>query len=160
MSTTSTKLPLKVPYYQQEQNNSCLPACVRMVLAFLGIEKSEQDIRRLLKIKPAGTNPLNVTCLKYWEVEAVSSFSTLDELQIYVIQERPVIVLLWTGELNYWDSEKYLDYLHTVVVIGYTNDNILVNDPAFPDYPKTIPINEFLEAWSYSQQMLISIEKY
>jgi len=159
MSSTSTKQPLKVPHYQQEQNSSCLPACVRMALAFLGIKKSEQDIRKLLKTKPAGTNPLNVIYLKDWKHEAIVSFSNLDELQNYLLQEQPVIVLLWTGELSYWDSEKYLDYLHAVVVIGYTDVEILANDPAFPEYPKAIPINEFLEAWSYSQQMLIFIEK-
>lgn len=97
--------------------------------------------------------------LKEWNLETTISFSNFEELENYVIQKQPVIVLLWTGELSYWDSKKYLDYLHTVVVIGYNDENILVNDPAFSEYPKIIPINEFLEAWSYSQQMLIFIEK-
>lgn len=159
MSNRFTKTTLKIPHYEQELNNSCLPACVRMVLAYFGIEKSEQSVRILLKTKPAGTNPINLTNLKNWDINAILSSSNLDELQNYLLQEHPTIALLWTGILSYWDSNKYLDYLHAVVVVGYDKENILVNDPAFSNYPKTIPTDEFLEAWSYSQQMLILIEK-
>ena len=159
MSNRSTKITLKIPHYEQELNNSCLPACVRMVLAYFGIEKSEQSIRILLKTKPAGTNPVNLTNLRNWDIDTILSSSNLDELQNYLLQEHPTIALLWTGILSYWDSNKYLDYLHAVVVVGYDKENILVNDPAFSNYPKTIPTDEFLEAWSYSQQMLILIEK-
>lgn len=159
MSNRSTKITLKIPHYEQELNNSCLPACVRMVLAYFGIEKSEQSIRILLKTKPAGTNPVNLTNLRNWDIDTILSSSNLDELQNNLLQEHPAIALLWTGILSYWDSNKYLDYLHAVVVVGYDKENILVNDPAFSNYPKTIPTDEFLEAWSYSQQMLILIEK-
>ena len=64
MSNRFTKTTLKIPHYEQELNNSCLPACARMVLAYFGIEKSEQSIRILLKTKPAGTNPINLTNLR------------------------------------------------------------------------------------------------
>jgi len=159
MSNKSTKPPLKVPHFEQEQHNSCLPACIRMALAFLGVEKSEHEIRKVLKTNPAGTNPLNVTHLKDWNLEAIVYFSNLDELQNHLLEKHPTIALLWTGVLSYWDSNKYFDYLHAVVVVGYDKENILINDPAFSEYPKTTPINEFLEAWSYSQQMLILIDK-
>ena len=117
------------------------------------------DIRRLLKTKPAGTNPLNVVRLREWDLDASVTFSNLDELKVYLTHKKCPIVLLWTGELNYWDSNKYLDHLHAVVIIGYENETMLVNDPAFSEYPQSISLNEFLEAWSYSQQMLILIEK-
>ncbi|MCI0494803.1 hypothetical protein L0Z72_07325 [candidate division KSB1 bacterium] len=80
-------------------------------------------------------------------------------MKSYLVQKKPPIVLLWSGKLNYWDSTEYLHYLHAVVVIGYDDEMMLVNDPAFSDHPKTIQVYEFLEAWSYSQQMLILIEK-
>ena len=136
-----------------------LPAAVRMVLAFHGVETPEGTLRQILKTKPAGTNPLNVTHLKNLGFEARISFSSLEELKAYLSQGKPVIALLWTGELTHWDSTKYFDYLHTVVAIGYDDENILVNDPAFSDYPMAIPYAEFSEAWGYSQQMLIVIEK-
>jgi len=159
MSKISPKQFLKIPHYKQELNNSCLPACIRMVLSFFNITKSEQDIRRLVKIKPAGVNPLNLIHLKNWDIEVNISFSNFDILEDIITQKKPSIALLWTGELDYWDSEKYFDYLHAVVVIGIDNENILVNDPAFSKYPQHFPVNNFLEAWSYSQYMLILIEK-
>jgi ABC-type bacteriocin/lantibiotic exporter with double-glycine peptidase domain len=129
-----------------------------MLLSYFGVPKSERDIRLLLKMKPAGTNPLNVVRLREWNLEASVTFSNLEELKSYLVQKKPPIVLLWSGKLNYWDSNEYLDYLHAVVVIGYDDEMILINDPAFSDHPKTIQVYEFLEAWSYSQQMLILIE--
>ena len=35
------KHSISVPHRPQERDNSCLPACVRMILAFYGEEKSE-----------------------------------------------------------------------------------------------------------------------
>ena len=159
MSNISTRPPLKIPHYEQKLSNSCLPASVRMVLAYYGTKKSEESLRRLLKTKAAGTNPLNVTYLRDWNFKVSVSFSNLDELKDYIFQEKPIIVLLWTGELSYWNSKEYFDYLHSVVVVGFDEENVFINDPAFPNYPILIPYNEFLEAWSYSQQMLILIEK-
>lgn len=159
MSSISSKLRLKIPHFKQELSNSCLPACTRMLLNYFGIQKHEQEIRMLLKTKPAGTNPLNVVRLREWDVDAFVTFSNLDELKGYLTQKKPPIVLLWTGELNYWNSNENLDYLHAVVIIGYENETMLVNDPAFSEHPQSISIHEFLEAWSYSQQMLILIEK-
>ncbi|MDW7680433.1 MAG: cysteine peptidase family C39 domain-containing protein [bacterium] len=130
-----------------------------MVLAYFGIEKSEQSIRILLKTKPAGTNLITLANLRNWDIDTILSSSNLDELQNHLLEKHPTITLLWTGVLSYWDSNKYFDYLHAVVVVGYDKENILINDPAFSEYPKSIPINEFLEAWSYSQQMLILIQK-
>ena len=159
MSSTSSKLLLKIPHCKQESDHSCLPACIKMVLSYFGVQKREQEIRSLLKTRPAGTNPLNVVRLRKWNLEASVTFSNLEELKSYLIQKKPPIVLLWSGKLSYWDSNEYLDFLHAVVVIGYDDEMIVVNDPAFDDSPKTVQVYEFLEAWSYSQQMLILIEK-
>ena len=142
MSNISTKRPLQVPHHKQEQNNSCLPACVRMVMAFHGAEKSVMEIRRLLKTKLGGTNPLNVTHLREWNFEATVSFSNLDELQNHLFQEQPAIALPWSGELSYWDSAVYLDFLHAVVIIGYDAENILINDPA-PSILKRLSLVSF-----------------
>ena len=160
MSSTSTKLTLKVPHFEQELANSCLPACIRIVLAYYRKDVLEQNIRRIIKTKPAGTNPLNVTYLKSLNIETNVLFSNLGELKHILLSGRkPMIALLWTGELSYWQSMEYIDYLHSVVVIGFDESNIILNDPSFSDYPKIISNAEFLEAWSYSHQMLILIEK-
>jgi len=35
---------IKVPFFRQEVWYSCGPACMRMILAFLGIIKTEEEI--------------------------------------------------------------------------------------------------------------------
>ena len=100
MSSISSKLLLKIPHFEQELSHSCLPACIRMLLSYLGIQKRQQDIRILLKIKPAGTNPLNVIRLREWRIDALIAFSNLEELKSFLIQNKPPIVLLWSGKLN------------------------------------------------------------
>ena len=86
MSKPSTSLPLPVPHFEQEQNNSCLSATVRIVLAFHKFETKEAPLRKILKTKPAGTNPLNVTYLKDLGFEARISFSNIEELKTYLDQ--------------------------------------------------------------------------
>lgn len=103
MSSIFSKLLLKIPHFKQELSNSCFPACVKMLLSYFGIQKSERDIRLLLKTKPAGTNPLNVVRLREWDFEASFTFSNLEELKSHLVQKKPPIVLLWSGKLNYWD---------------------------------------------------------
>ena len=53
-------LSMNVPHIQQEREYSCLPACVRMVLAFYGEHYSEGELRRLLKTRVTGTSPASV----------------------------------------------------------------------------------------------------
>lgn len=38
---------IDLPYFQQEQETSCVPACARMVLAGLAIDVPEIDLRAL-----------------------------------------------------------------------------------------------------------------
>ncbi len=159
MSALSINLPLPVPHFEQELGNSCLPACVRMVLSFWGTEVTEPALCKVLKTKPAGTNPFNITHLKELGFEGRISFSNLEELKSFLSERQPSIALLWTGALGHWNSTKYFDYLHSVVAIGFDQESILVNDPAFSNHPIAIPFAEFLEAWSYSQQMLVIVER-
>lgn len=48
---------MRVPHLEQELDYSCLAACVRMVLAFYGCERTEAELRALLKTRPGGTSP-------------------------------------------------------------------------------------------------------
>ena len=51
---------MHVSHHKQELPYSCLPACVRMVLAFYGLQRSESELRALLKTRPGGTSPAHV----------------------------------------------------------------------------------------------------
>jgi len=51
---------MNVPHFEQELDYSCLAACTRMVLAFFSAERTEAELRALLKTRPGGTSPVNL----------------------------------------------------------------------------------------------------
>ena len=61
-----------------------------------------------------------------------------------MLQEgHPVIVFVRTGELPYWTYS--VD--HALLVVGYDENILYVNDPAHPKAPITVPQGDFELAW-------------
>src|SRR5438445_12853876 len=92
---------LKVPHFRQELEYSCIPACVRMVLAHYGAIRTEADLRLLLDTKPTGTRAGNLMRLSGPDFEVHLRSSNLVELQQVLADNQPAIVLK-TGSLQYW----------------------------------------------------------
>jgi len=130
---------MKVPYYKQEFPWSCFPACIKMVLEYYGIKKSEKELRLLLRATfgaiwyyiQLGLESLG---LHFYYFEGFS----LDELKELTKNKIPVIVSLKF-------SEKHLN--HTVVVVGVTDEFVIVHDPERGENVK-MELERFLEAWS------------
>jgi uncharacterized protein YvpB len=55
----------------------------------------------------------------------------------------PVIALVRTLFLDYWQA----DLAHAVVVVGYDDQHLLLNDPALQDAPQRATPTGFLAAW-------------
>src|SRR5262249_31093582 len=100
---------LNVPHFQQELEYSCLPACVRMVLAHYGDIRTEPELRSLLDTQLAGTRARNVMRLSTPEFEVNLRSSNLADLQSALARNQPPIVFLKTGPLEYWS----MDIFHT-----------------------------------------------
>jgi hypothetical protein len=66
----------------------------------------------------------------------------------------PPIALLLTRHLPYWTIET----AHAVVIVGMDEENIVLNDPAFPDQTQAIPLNTFMLAWSDFDYLYALIE--
>lgn len=49
----------KLPFYRQETPDSCVPACLRMVLAGLGVEVAEVVLRQMCDCTMLGTDALS-----------------------------------------------------------------------------------------------------
>jgi hypothetical protein len=47
--------------------------------------------------------------------------------------------------------------MHAVVVVGFGEDTVLVNDPAHEDEPIEVPLDEFATAWGIADQVMIVI---
>ncbi|MBI4532150.1 MAG: C39 family peptidase [Candidatus Latescibacteria bacterium] len=58
-------------------------------------------------------------------------------------QRLPVIVGVWTASLPYWHANRS----HAVVVVGYDEQSVYLNDPKFPSAPQAVTWDEFLVAW-------------
>jgi len=145
-------------HYKQEKSYSCVPASVRMMLAFYGISRTESYLTRILKTKFYGTNVYNI---KYIENERIGlkvriRLFSLDELKQILSQNQPCIVPLRTKYLSYFPY----DCIHTLVVVGYDDaGNILVNDPYFDKDIISIKKSEFIRAWAETDGLVILIEK-
>ncbi len=150
---------LRVPHVPQtnpQGRNSCLPACVSMVLAQHGLAIGEAELCDLLGTERAGTEVWNVLLLEQHiagcQVRVESG--SFAELQSALDVEAPVIALVATRHLHYWGRET----IHAVVVVGLADDAVHVHDPAFPDTPRAVPHVEFRAAWSELDFLTVQIE--
>jgi predicted double-glycine peptidase len=115
-----------------------------MVLAFWQHEASESELADLLGTRYFGTPAPNVHRLEQLGFSVTYESGSLSILKTHLNENTPCLVFLRTGDLPYWDE----DTSHVVVVIGIDETTVFVNDPAFKDAPQSIPIDDFLLAWS------------
>ena len=127
-----------------------------MILAFYGKELAESDLRDILRTKWSGTSPANAVYLSELGYFPTFLHSSFNELKRFLDQSTPVIVFLWTNCLSYWSAS----YMHSVVVIGMSEDIVVVNDPYFKDHPQQIPIAEFQRAWAAADNFLIRLQRW
>ena len=147
---------MRVPHFEQERDYSCLPACVRMVLAFYGEEHSEQEIRALLKTRPGGTSPAQVMWrLPDWGFDAYVQSGSQPILRKNLIAGHPCIVHVWTPPLRSWKSEA----IHALVVTELTEQSVIAHDPTSAFGPNQIPLDEFLRAWAATDYLTIVIRR-
>lgn len=137
---------LNVPYYPQTDDGYCLPACVQMVLGYLGLRSDQDRLARELDVRPPlGAPASNVTRLRSDVVDVTFAAGDLDDLREHLAHNWPPIVFVQAGELPHWHGHVSQ---HAVVVIGMDEQAMHILDPAAGDAPLSIPIGDFLLAWS------------
>lgn len=67
----------------------------------------------------------------------------------------PVIVLVNTMFLDYWQA----DMAHAIVVVGYDDQHLLINDPEFDNSPQQATPTGFLAAWGEFDFLTAMINK-
>ncbi len=146
---------LNVPHYKQEYHYSCVAACARMVLAHLGSQRTEAELREQLGTKESGTRVGNLTSLETWGIDVSLRESNLSQLRDAVALDTPVMVFLETGPLDYWT----LDVAHVVVVVGMDVNTAYVNDPFFDTAPTPVPLSQFELAWAKTGQFAAFVRR-
>ena len=135
---------LPVPHYKQSADGQCLPACARMVLAYLGHDLTETQIAERLHSYSFGTPAPNVRHLQSFGLSVTFGQMSLHRLRAHLQNGIPCIVFIQAGDLPYAESEGF----HAVVVVGLSGDVIYLNDPALNVGPQSVPLDYFMLAWS------------
>jgi predicted double-glycine peptidase len=130
-----------------------------MLLDFLDSTTEEVLLRDLLKTSRFGTPALNILMLNASlpNTKAELHRWLLVDLQRYLETKRqPCIVGVRTGPLPYWEGR---DSLHAIVVNGFDDKNIFINDPYFDEKEFLVSMATFALAWSRTENIAITIER-
>ena len=119
-------------------------ACAQMALLHIGIRRPQSELNRLLGLTQAGIPAPRIRRLA--ELGAYVEYEIGDEHALRGAVDRgfPLIAFLITGDLPYWA----ISLRHAVLVVGYDDAIVYLNDPAFSDSPKHAGWGDFLLAWS------------
>lgn len=134
---------LSVPHQRQQGDGDCLAACAAMVLAHLGQRIDYSQLLQLLNIQPHGAPAGNICLLTSLNLNVIYSQTDLVGLEVLLQQGQSVIVFVRTGELPHWTYSTD----HALLVIGYDEDHLYVNDPDRDEAPITVPRGDFELAW-------------
>lgn len=149
---------IKVPYFRQENWYTCGPACLRMVLAYHRIIKTEDEVTEICDTTELGTTPTQISAaFEKFGIRASSiKNANIDELKNEIKEGRPVIVLIDPSHI----SGGISGFGHFIVIVGIKDQEIEYHDP---DEPKgeSIKCNfeTFLMAWNATRCWMIKIEK-
>lgn len=122
-----------------------MSACVRMVLAYLGLERSENDVSQILGAQPFGTPSFAVRRLEAWGLDVVYREWTIPQVLSALDAERPIILFVRTGFLDHWQQ----DVAHAIAVVGAEErQQFWLHDPALSSGPTVASWNGVLAAWA------------
>ena len=145
---------LPVPHFKQSQDGFCLPACARMVLAYLNQPFSEATLAQILGTRPFGTPISHINKLRAYQYHIEYRPFSEAELKTYLRQDIPLIARVWTSMLTYWHEATF----HVVVVVGYDDEHVFLHDPATVVAPQIVHWDSFLAAWAECDEAAIAIQ--
>lgn len=139
------KVLLSVSHQPQQNDGDCLAACAAMVLTYVNRSFDYTHLLHLLDIQPYGAPAGNIRRLTSENLNITYSQTDLAGLEAILHQGHPVIVFVRTGELPYWTYSTN----HALVVVGYDETQIYVNDPdrSKIEAPISVPRGDFELAW-------------
>ncbi len=138
-------MKLKVPYFKQEKSTTCGPACIRMVVAYNGVERAETELEEICETSWLGNTceelALGVQKLGF-NVEVVEN---VDEEGLKDISGKgiPIIALL-DPSILYGGIQGFG---HFVVITGVAEGMVYYHDPDF-DKELARDADVFFDAWS------------
>ena len=94
--------PLDVLHYPQVDDGYCLPACVQMVLAYLGLPSTQDRLARELDVRPPlGAPASSVIRLRSDVLDVTFTSGSLNDLRSHLAQGHPPTVFVQVGEIAF-----------------------------------------------------------
>lgn len=87
---------LPISHRPQHQQAECLAACAAMVLDYLNIQSSYDELLKTLQIGPAGAPFRNLYFLQPFGVSVLIEQGQIDTLRAYLQQNVPPVVFVAT----------------------------------------------------------------
>ncbi len=136
-------MKIKLSKYRQKKDYTCIPASIKIVFEYYGIEIPEDKIEESCKTIKGGTLLKNVeNGIKKIGYNVLSvKQGTIDFLIECISHNLPVIVILKVSDLPYGHAG-----IHAVVVCGFENGKIIYVDPAVGEEVE-LKLEIFLIAW-------------
>ncbi len=146
-------MPLKPPFYEQETPDSCVPACLRMVLASFGIEIPESELRTLCDCTFSGTDALKaVDVARQLGFTRTGKYTlSTEELRTLIADGYHPIVFV---DLRPIDG---LRDIHALVVIDVGQQEMIVLDPLKGE--RVLPSQVFNAAWAMRHNLAIVVAR-
>lgn len=144
---------LRPPFYAQEEPNSCLPACLRMVVAAHGMKLSEKRLRELCGWSPHG----DISSTTIVSVAQALGFIHSREdygLRLHDLRDeiRSGVFPIVGVDLSFYGNVGK----HAQVVVSVSSRGITLQDPLLGQFVSSPVI--FEEAWSITEYLTILIE--
>lgn len=142
----------KLIFHRQEKDYSCVPACLKMVLASFGLVLSEVDLRARCDCTPFGTDALQAVdaVRELGFVNTVKGTSSIDELLDQLNLGRYPIVFI---NLLPIDGIKIA---HAIILMDLDSDWVRICDPLQGD--RILPRSTFDVAWRMMRNLVILIQ--
>jgi len=134
---------LNVPFVKQKPWY-CSEASASMVLKYYGYNITQDEVHN------AGYDRFeNILPFLNKFIKCKYAILTLNDLKREIDEGKPIIIRILIGE-----------YLHTVVVVGYNDDNFYIHDPAIGPYVE-ISGRRLLSLWSRNKcRAIVILEKH
>lgn len=116
-----------------------------MILASLGINRTEAEIGKILGTQDYGTPSFAITRLNALGVKINYREWSISELIAELDAGNPVIVFVRTGFLDHWTT----DVAHAAIVVSaIENERFSIHDPALESGPTSVSWDGLLAAWA------------
>jgi ABC-type bacteriocin/lantibiotic exporter with double-glycine peptidase domain len=141
----------KLPFYRQETPDSCVPACLRMVLAGLGVDRTEAVLRQMCDCTMLGTDALNAVDAARQLGFPLAHKENLAIAQLTSVLRSGCFPIVYVN-LGLIDGEAGI---HAMIVIAADAQYVQVYDPLVGE--RQLEKGLFDAAWGMTNRLTILI---